>query len=264
MSTPSEPQPPAAPEGSRSPSTQEIPVIAPTGATAVGKQLPPDAVAPAPAPLAAPQPTGPVDFVPGLPGLGTPPVPPPAPAAQPPTAIVPPAPAAQPPRGIVPPGPAPAEPPAVGEQPAASSWPDTLEADNAATKPRRKLRTARGPQNRPALAALGLSALAVVLLVTGLSLDFGSESFWAGVPLWSAFALLCALLGLIAFAASSSAADRLGPGRTWRVAAAGLVGLSVFWLLVVLPRVDTDRGFVLTAALVCLGGALWIGSRPRT
>jgi hypothetical protein len=32
----------------------------------------------------------------------------------------------------------------------------------------------------------------------------------------------------------------------------------VFWVLVVLPRVDSDRGFVLTAALAALGAALWI------
>ena len=47
----------------------------------------------------------------------------------------------------------------------------------------------------------------------------------------------------------------------WRVAAGGLVGLAVFWLLVVLPVVATDRGFVLTAALASLGGALWIAPR---
>ena len=42
------------------------------------------------------------------------------------------------------------------------------------------------------------------------------------------------------------------------MAAGGLVGLVVFWLLVVLPVADTDRGFLLTAALAALGAALWI------
>jgi hypothetical protein len=53
-------------------------------------------------------------------------------------------------------------------------------------------------------------------------------------------------------------------GSAWRGAAAALAGLSAFWLLVVLPRVDSDRGFVLTAALACLGGALWIGPSARS
>ncbi|TFV69354.1 hypothetical protein E4P40_22395, partial [Blastococcus sp. CT_GayMR20] len=75
MSSPSEPQPPVETTGSTKTGTQEIPVVHPTGATAV-QQLPPHPGATTPAPVAAssepldaPQPTGPVDFVPGLPGL---------------------------------------------------------------------------------------------------------------------------------------------------------------------------------------------------
>jgi hypothetical protein len=102
--------------------------------------------------------------------------------------------------------------------------------------------------------------LAVVLLELGLTLDLGGESYWSVVPLWSAFATLCALLG---FAASYPAGDRQRSAAAWRVAAGGLVGVAVFWLLVVLPVVDTDRGFVLTAALAALGGALWLASRRK-
>ena len=57
------------------------------------------------------------------------------------------------------------------------------------------------------------------------------------------------------------AGNRSRSGPAWRIAAGGLVGLAVFWLLVVLPVVASDRGFVLTAALAALGGALWIGPR---
>jgi hypothetical protein len=83
------------------------------------------------------------------------------------------------------------------------------------------------------------------------------------VTLWSAFATLSALLALLAFAAFYPAGNRLKAGAVWRIAAAGLVGLSVFWVLVVLPVVASDRGFVLTAALGCLGAALWIGPRRK-
>jgi len=98
----------------------------------------------------------------------------------------------------------------------------------------------------------------------GLALDFGTESLWSAIPLWSAFASLCALLALLSFAAFYPAGNRLRSTAVWRVAAAGLVGMSVFWLLVVLPTVDSDRGFVLTAAVGCLGAALWIGPRRRS
>jgi hypothetical protein len=250
VSTPSEPQPPPGAAESRPPSTEEIPVAAPAGATAAGMALPPhpDAARPAPVPMGAAQPTGPVDFKPGLPGAR--PVPPPTSAVAPPVAAP-----AQP----VPP-PAPNAAPTV---PAGPAWPDTLVADAPVEERRRKPRASPGEGGRPALIGLGLTALAVVLVLLGLSLDFGGDSFWSVVPLWSAFALLCTLLGLLAFAAFYPAGNRLRSGPAWQVAAAGLVGLSVFWLLVVLPRVDTDRGFVLTAALACLGGALWIGPRTR-
>jgi phosphoglycerol transferase MdoB-like AlkP superfamily enzyme len=111
---------------------------------------------------------------------------------------------------------------------------------------------------------VGLTVLSLALLEVGLFMRSGDlGSYWQGIPLWSAFATLCALLGLLAFAAFFPAGNRMRSGPAWRVAAAGLVGLAIFWLLVVLPVADTDRGFVLTAALGALGGALWIGPRRK-
>lgn len=255
MSTPNDPSSPAEPVGNRPPSTEEIPVAAPAGATAAPRHpLPPHpgAVAPAPVPaasvgapvgapvggvpVAGPQPTGPVGFMPGLPG--TPPVPPPpAPAVAQPVAAQP---------GTSQPG---------------ASWPETLESDVEESDRSRGLRGRLGARDPQALIGIGLAALALVLVLLGLTLEFGTTSFWSIVPLWSTFATLCALLGVLAVAASSSAGHRVSSGAAWRVAAAGLVGLSVFWLLVVLPLADSDRGFLLTAAVGCLGGALWLGSR---
>ena len=167
-----------------------------------------------------PRETGPVDFVPGLPGGGTaaPPLPEPGPE----------------PTGAT-----------------ARSWPDTLETDAPAKPPR-----ARGPQDRATLLGLGLAVLALVLLELGLGLGFGGRSLWSLVLLWSAFATVAALLALAGIAPATS---RAGSGLSWRIAAAGLVGLAVFWLLVVLPHADTNRGFVLTAALGALGAGLWMG-----
>ncbi|TFV85746.1 hypothetical protein [Blastococcus sp. CT_GayMR16] len=237
MSSPSDPQTPVKPART-GPSTQEIPVVQPAGATAAGPLPPhPGAVAQAPVPMDAAQPTGPVDFVPGLPGLGTPPVPHAAPAPPPP------------------PG------PPTATQTVAPVWPDTLEADDEPARPgkERRVRAPRGPRNRAAVLGLGLAVLSLVLLELGLSLDFRVESYWSAVPLWSAFATLCGVLAVLAFAASYPTGSRLRSSAVWRIAAAGLVGLAVFWVLVVLPVVASDRGFLLTAALGALGGALWIG-----
>jgi hypothetical protein len=142
------------------------------------------------------------------------------------------------------------------------TWPDTLDSDAPAGDRKGESRVRR-PRDRTALLGLGLVALSLVLLELGLILDFGEESYWSAVPLWSAFATACVALALVVFAASYPAGDRPRSGPAWRVAAGGLVGVAVFWLLVVLPVVDTDRGFVVTAALAALGGALWVGPRRK-
>jgi hypothetical protein len=231
--------------GHTSPSTQEIPVVQPAGGATATSQLPPHPKATTPAPVqrvGTPAMTSPVDFVPEPPGAGTPSPPPHSHAA-----------------------PAPAVPTETATASAATpapSWPDSLLSDGPAGHPRGKLRstlTGRRPWDRAALPGLALVALAVVLLELGLSLDLGGQSYWSSVPLWSAFATVCALL---AFAAYYPAGDRGRSGAAWRVAVGGLAGVAVFWLLVVLPVVDTDRGFVLTAALGALGGALWMRA-PR-
>ena len=130
----------------------------------------------------------------------------------------------------------------------------------AGATPATSTRVTRRPRDRAALAGLGLGLAAVVLLELGLLLRFGgAQRFWSTVPLWSAFATVTALLALPAFLMGSGAAA----GRVGRLAQAGMAGLAVFWLLVVLPVADTDRGFVLTAALGCLGAGLWTAPSRR-
>ncbi len=234
MSTSSGQQPPGASGRTGQPSTQEIPVVPPAGA----------------APAGAAQPTGPVDFVPGLRDAGSPPsthAPTPPPLPPPP----PRSPAAEPGPDAPPTAPVTAEP---------AAWPASLEQE---TGPAGKRIRGDRSGDRQALAGLALAVVSVALLEVGLLLRFGSDSFWSTVTLWSAFATVCAALALVAFAAFYPAGNRLRSTAMWRIAAAGLVGLSVFWVLVVLPVVASDRGFVLTAALGCLGAALWIGPRRK-
>jgi hypothetical protein len=208
---------PAAPEDVV-PETNEITV---GGATALGTaQLPrvettDDEV----------QPTGPVDFVPGLPGAGTPP---------PPAADTP-------------------ETPETARTPRTPRKPRTPRTSKAP-------RTPRTPEQRATGISAGLGGLGVALLQMGLLGGFGAVAYWSTVTLWSAFATVAALIVLL-----PTAARRLGlrPDAAWKVAAGGLTGTAVFWVLVVLPQVDSDRGFVLTAALAALGAALWVAPARR-
>jgi hypothetical protein len=116
--------------------------------------------------------------------------------------------------------------------------------------------TARRRRRPSALVGLVLGVAAVALLEVGLLRGVGrTAGFWHTVPLWSAFATVATLVGLLASVARGA---RAGSDRAWRISAAGLTGLAVFWVLVVLPVAGTDRGFLLTAALSCLGVSLWL------
>jgi len=108
----------------------------------------------------------------------------------------------------------------------------------------------------PALPALVLGALALVLLEVGLSLDYGTRSLWDVVPTWSVFATAAALL--VPLAAAAGLTGKLPARAAWRVAAGGVGALALFWVLVALPLAASDRGFWLTAALAVSGAALWL------
>ena len=193
---PTQPPLPPPPGG---PSTREIPLAAPSGATAGTAN-------------ATAQATGPVDYVPG-------------PPAAPPTA----------------------------EAPAVPGGTREFVVD-LSDEP-------RAPRSGTGLraAALLLGVVAAAVLEIGLLMHGGAASIWSHTPLWSAFASVAVVAGLAGVAA------RLAGHRPWGrpLAVAGSAGLAVFWLLVVLPVADTDRGFVLTAALGCLIGALWMSGRAE-
>lgn len=135
--------------------------------------------------------------------------------------------------------------------------PETAAAAPARTRIRASRGLLRGVQLRTGVAGPALGIVSVVLLELGLVVHEGGRSVWTSAPLWAAFATLAALVGLVAFVSPLPGLRRIGAGRTWAVAAGGLCGLAAFWLLVALPVADTDRGFLLTAAVACLGAALW-------
>jgi hypothetical protein len=114
----------------------------------------------------------------------------------------------------------------------------------------------RDPRARAGAAGAGLALAAVVLLEVGMTAHGGGSALWPRIPLWCAFATVCAVLALAALPGVRRVLPR--GARASAVAAVGLAGVAVFWLLVVLPVGNTDRGFVLTAALACLAAGVWL------
>ncbi|MGY1727715.1 hypothetical protein ACI79J_12165 [Geodermatophilus sp. SYSU D01062] len=142
----------------------------------------------------------------------------------------------------------PVPPPAAVPQKAPAARPE---------KPARP-RAPRRPRDRAALVGAGLAGLGLVLLELGLALRLDGPRLWGQVPAWAAFATVCALLGGVAALSRLVPALRLRPLTAERLALGGAAGLAVFWVLVVLPHADTDRGFLLTAALGAVALAAWL------
>jgi hypothetical protein len=103
-----------------------------------------------------------------------------------------------------------------------------------------------------------LGALSAVVLEIGLLVPGGTPALWARVPLWSAFATIAGVAALAGVAARLAGRHR---ARALRAAVAGLGGLAVFWLLVVLPTAATDRGFLLTAGFAGMAAAVRTAGR---
>ncbi len=236
------------------PRTQEITTPSPRaahadpaghGATAVGAADPHPAPLPPPAyPVTAPQ------------SVAAQPV-----AAEASTAVVPPVGHGDA-GGVLPTGPidpfsgAPPAPPGGAPSPAAA-------APTARVPVAEPARAPRTPRDRAVLITTGLGVLGLVLLELGLALRLGGKVLWTDLPLWSAFATLAALTGIAGLAAGLLPGRRVSPAAAETPALGGLAGLAVFWLLIALPRVDSDRGFLLTAALGALGVAVWLSPTRR-
>jgi hypothetical protein len=144
------------------------------------------------------------------------------------------------------------------------SVPATAEASAAPASPGFVVDLTDGPRGTRAhriggpAAALLLGALSAVVLEIGLLVPGGTPALWARVPLWSAFATVAGAAALAGVAARLAGRHRAG---ALRAAAAGLGGLAVFWLLVVLPTAATDRGFLLTAGLAGMAAAVRTAGR---
>lgn len=109
----------------------------------------------------------------------------------------------------------------------------------------------------PAAAAFG----AVVLVLLGLSIPFNSGNAWSTHTAWAVFAVLAALVCTVPMLLR-------GSGRSarslWSIGAAGAAGVLAYWVLLVLPSVGSNQGFVLTLAAALGVFSSWASPlRPR-
>jgi len=110
-----------------------------------------------------------------------------------------------------------------------------------------------------ALATIALVA-GVVLTALGLSIPFDSSCLWATSLAWAIFAMLAALVSVAPVLARSVGKS---PTTMWTIGAVGAGALLLFWVLVALPGVTSNQGFVLTLATACALAGVWLSPGRR-
>jgi hypothetical protein len=111
-----------------------------------------------------------------------------------------------------------------------------------------------------ALVWSGLSALGALAVLVGLVAPGGEAAFFYATRYWAVFAGVCALVQL-----APVARPVLGwpAERAWTVGAAGVAGLVVFWLLIVLPVISSNESFVVTAGVAAAAAGSWLAPGRR-
>jgi len=74
---------------------------------------------------------------------------------------------------------------------------------------------------------------------------------------------VCYLLAVVFAAAGARLVFGWPARRAWSVGAAGVAGLLLFWVLIVLPVVSSDSSFVVTAAVMAAAGGSWLAPGRR-
>ena len=115
---------------------------------------------------------------------------------------------------------------------------------------------APAPATTPSLTmAGGAQLLAVVLTGLGLSIPFTDANFWSTSLAWALFAMAAAVVQLAPLFGRNSTTS---PRRIWAIGACGAAGLIGFWVLIALPGVSSNQGFVLTLAAVAAAVGSWL------
>jgi hypothetical protein len=111
-----------------------------------------------------------------------------------------------------------------------------------------------------ALVGPGLAVLGCLAVLIGLVAPGGGTAFIYTARYWAVFAAVCALVQL-----TPVAGPVLGwaPERAWTAGAAGVAGLLLFWLLIVLPVIAADESFVLTAGVAAAAAGSWLAPGRR-
>jgi hypothetical protein len=100
-----------------------------------------------------------------------------------------------------------------------------------------------------------LAACAVLVASLGLALpESGSDEFQRHLA-WAIFACVALVVQL---APTVAPLLKLATDRAWTIGAVGVGGLVIYWLLLVLPSIESNHGFALTIGTAAAALGLWL------
>ncbi|MGF1648383.1 MAG: hypothetical protein ACFCVF_15885 [Kineosporiaceae bacterium] len=99
-----------------------------------------------------------------------------------------------------------------------------------------------------------LGFVAIAPMIAGMLLPEDGRVFLLAVPLWSLFGI--GLVVLLAIAVANASPDPTSAGQRLVLGCGG--ALAAFWLLLVLPGLASDVGFLLTLACALGFTAAWL------
>lgn len=106
-----------------------------------------------------------------------------------------------------------------------------------------------------------LQVAAPVLLVLGLSIPEKNTLGWSSYLAWAIFAVAVSVIPLLALplAKSTGSAE-----RAWQITVLATAGLIAYWVIVVLPGVTSNTGFLQTMGVGCGCAATWLLSQRHS
>ncbi len=96
-----------------------------------------------------------------------------------------------------------------------------------------------------------------ILVLIGLSWPEGGETGWSRYLLWAVFAAVAAIGQLSSITKSATSS----PSQAWTVAALCTGALLVYWVLIVLPEITSNGGFLQTLGVGAAATSLWLTPR---
>lgn len=116
---------------------------------------------------------------------------------------------------------------------------------------------AQGQQSSPGSALRWVQILCPILVIAGLSWPESGSVGWGDYTLWAIFAAAMSLVQLITLS------TKRNPAQTAPVASIAIAALVAYWVVIVLPGISSNGGFLQTLGVGCAVVAAWLRSGRR-